>query len=194
MHILMCGDQGFLCWQETEDGAEIVAIHSLPESWGTGLGHAMLTEALKQIGNRPVHLWAFKENTRARRFYEKHGFRWDGTERISEFDGALEVRYVKPIEVRFMSFSDESYQAVCDFLIALNSEKNISTGTGHGGSGCMPTPIATGRSYIPSAFGWMEIQLWAQPFMICSTAKPFAVCWTDMIAYCQRFWNMPMAI
>ena len=95
MHFLMGGDQGFLCWQETEDGAEIVAIHSLPESWGTGLGRAMLTEALKQIGDRPVYLWAFKENTRARRFYEKHGFCWDGTERVSEFDGALEVRYVR---------------------------------------------------------------------------------------------------
>ena len=95
MHFLMGGDQGFLCWQETDDGAEIVAIHSLPVSWGTGLGHAMLMEALKQIGDRPVYLWAFKENTRARRFYEKHGFRWDGSERVSEFDGALEVRYVR---------------------------------------------------------------------------------------------------
>ena len=95
IHFLMGGDQGFLCWQETEDGAEIVAIHSLPESWGSGLSHAMLTKALKQIGNRLVYLWAFKENTRARRFYEKHGFRWDGTERVSEFDGAWEVRYVR---------------------------------------------------------------------------------------------------
>ena len=95
MLFLMGNDQGFLCWQETEEGAEIVAIHSLPESWGTGLGHAMLTEALKQIGERPVYLWAFKENTRARRFYEKHGFRWDGSERVSEFDGALEVRYMR---------------------------------------------------------------------------------------------------
>ena len=95
MHFLMGGDQGFLCWQETEEGAEIVAIHSLPESWGTGLGHAMLTEAQKQIGDRPVYLWAFKENTRARRFYEKHGFHWDGIERVSEFDGALEVLYVR---------------------------------------------------------------------------------------------------
>ena len=94
-HFLMGGDQGFLCWQETEDGTEIVAIHSLPASWGTGLGHALLTRALKQIGNRPVYLWAFKENTRARRFYEKHGFHWDGSDRISEFDGAREVRYVK---------------------------------------------------------------------------------------------------
>ena len=95
MHFLMGGDQGFLCWQETEDGAEIVAIHSLPESWGNGLGRAMLTEALKQIGDRPVYLWAFKENTRARRFYEKNGIHWDGSERVSEFDGALEVRYVR---------------------------------------------------------------------------------------------------
>lgn len=95
MHFLMGGDQGFLCWQSTEDGAEIVAIHSLPESWGGGLGHAMLTTALDQIGDRPVFLWAFQENKRARRFYEKHGFHWDGTERVSAFDGALEVRYVK---------------------------------------------------------------------------------------------------
>ena len=90
-----CNDKGFLCWQETGGGAEIVAIHSFPESWGTGLGHAMLTEALAQIGDRTVILWAFKENIRARRFYEKHGFRWDGNERVSEFDGAMEVRYVR---------------------------------------------------------------------------------------------------
>ena len=94
MHFLMGCNQGFLCWQETEEGAEIVAIHSLPENWGTSLGHAMLTEALKQIGNRPVHLWAFRENTRARRFYEKHGFCWDGSERVSEFDGSARLRIV----------------------------------------------------------------------------------------------------
>ena len=95
MHFLIGEDKGMLCWQETEEGTEIVAIHSLPESWGTGLGHAMLTEVLNQIGERNVFLWAFRDNQRARRFYEKHGFRWDGRERVSEFDGAVEVRYVK---------------------------------------------------------------------------------------------------
>lgn len=94
MEFLMGGGQGFLCWQETGSGAEIVALHTLPESWGTGLGHALLTEALGRIGNRPVFLWAFKENTRARRFYEKHSLRFDGTARVSEFDGAIEVRYI----------------------------------------------------------------------------------------------------
>lgn len=95
LRILIGERSGMLCWQETESGAQIVAIHSLPESWGTGLGHAMLEKALEQIGDRPVFLWAFKENKRARRFYEKHGFRWDGAQRVSEFDDALEVRYVK---------------------------------------------------------------------------------------------------
>ena len=95
MHFLIGDNSGMLVWQQVQDSAEIVAIHSLPESRGTGLGHAMLEEALNQIVDQPVFLWAFKENKRARRFYEKHGFRWDGSERVSEFDGALEVRYVK---------------------------------------------------------------------------------------------------
>ena len=61
----------------------------------------MLTEALEQLkaeGKKSVFLWAFQENKRARRFYEKHGFRWDGTQRVSEFDGAAEVRYVRCLE------------------------------------------------------------------------------------------------
>ena len=95
VHFLMGENSGMLAWRQTEEGAEIIAIHTLPESRGTGLGHAMLTEALNQIGNQPAFLWAFKENTRARRFYEKHGFHWDGSERVSEFDGALEVRYIR---------------------------------------------------------------------------------------------------
>ena len=95
VHFLMGENSGMLAWQQTEDGAEIIAIHTLTESRGTGLGAAMLTAALNQIGNQPVFLWVFKENTRARRFYEKHGFHWDGNERVSEFDDALEVRYVR---------------------------------------------------------------------------------------------------
>lgn len=97
MHFLIGDNSSMLVWQQVQDSAEIVAIHSLPESRGTGLWHAMLEEALNQIVDQPVFLWAFKENKRARRFYEKHGFCWDGAERVSEFDGALEVRYVKGV-------------------------------------------------------------------------------------------------
>lgn len=95
VRFLVGENAGMLAWQDHGETAEIVAIHSLPESWGTGLGKAMLEKALAQIGSKPVFLWAFKENKRARRFYEKEGFRWDGAQRVSEFDGALEVRYGK---------------------------------------------------------------------------------------------------
>ena len=77
--------------QHPEGRTEIEAIHSLPESWGRGLGEAMLEFALD--GANAAGLWAFAENKRARRFYEKHSFRFTGETRVSEFDGAIEVRY-----------------------------------------------------------------------------------------------------
>ena len=95
MNFLIAEESGMLIWQRTEEGAEIVALHSLPESWGSGLGKAMLAAALEEIGDRPVYLWAFKENKRARRFYEKNGFHFDGSERVSDYESAIEVRYVR---------------------------------------------------------------------------------------------------
>ena len=80
--------------QHPEGRTEIEAIHSLPETWGTGLGAAMLVFALEETNAEKVAgLWAFEKNARARRFYEKHGFRFTGETRVSEFDGAIEVRY-----------------------------------------------------------------------------------------------------
>lgn len=93
MHFLTDGESGMLVWQDQGEAAEIIALHTLPESHGTGLGRELLSAALSQIGSYPVFLWAFAENTRARRFYEKNGFHWDGSTRVSEFDGAIEVRY-----------------------------------------------------------------------------------------------------
>ena len=86
---------GLMIYSEHRGGwMEIEALHTLPESWGTGLGAAMLEFALEEtnawVG---VGLWAFEENRRARRFYEKHGFVPTGESRISEFDGAVELRY-----------------------------------------------------------------------------------------------------
>ena len=52
---------------------------------------------MKKYGKKTVSLWAFKENKRARRFYEKHGFTFTGEERLSEFDSAAEVRYIRDI-------------------------------------------------------------------------------------------------
>lgn len=95
MHFLMSDEGGMLVWQDTEAGPEIVALHTLPCTRGTGLGQALMAQALADIGPRPVFLWAFEENSRARRFYEKLGFSHNGQARVSEFDGAMEVRYIK---------------------------------------------------------------------------------------------------
>ena len=86
---------GLLVFAQRPDGrTEIKAIHSLPESWGTGLGAAMLEFALSESGTgKGVGLWAFEKNARARRFYEKQGFSFTGETRVREFDGAIEVRY-----------------------------------------------------------------------------------------------------
>ena len=95
-----CGE---LFWAVGEEPgtAEIIALHSLPQSWGSGLGKALLDTALAAMraeGCRQVSLWAFEENRRGRRFYEKHGLTCSGERRISEFDGAPELRYGKTLD------------------------------------------------------------------------------------------------
>ena len=92
-----CGE---LFWTG-EAEAELIALHSLPEVWGRGVGAILLQRALedmKTAGVKRVVLWAFRENSRARRFYEKNGLKANGAERISEFDGAVEICYEKELQ------------------------------------------------------------------------------------------------
>lgn len=101
MHFLLGELDGKACGEVVwADSGEILAVHSLQESWGSGLGAAMLERAMEDMranGLNYGNLWAFAENRRGRRFYEKHGFRWDGSQRVSEFDGAMEVRYERKL-------------------------------------------------------------------------------------------------
>lgn len=84
--------------QEMEGYSEIICIHSLCGNWGKGYGTAMMNHILSDINNagfKNVMLWVFKENQRARHFYEKHGFIL--TEKYKEFNGAIEVMYCKTL-------------------------------------------------------------------------------------------------
>lgn len=66
--------------------AEIVSIYTIEQYWGGGLGCAIMKTALNKIMEfnfSDVFLWVFKENARARRFYEKFGFALDGTEKTA---------------------------------------------------------------------------------------------------------------
>lgn len=76
------------------DSAEIICIHSLCDNWGKGYGTMMMNHIIKEIENsgyRKVLLWVFEKNTRARRFYEKHGFKL--TDNTQTAYGAVEVMY-----------------------------------------------------------------------------------------------------
>ena len=61
--------------------AELICIHSLPEKWRNGYGSKMMNTVLYDIVNAgfsKVMLWVFEDNTRARKFYESHGFITNG--------------------------------------------------------------------------------------------------------------------
>lgn len=65
-------------WADWPDYGEIVALYLLPDRMGWGYGGPLLEAAVRELaeqGFRDVLLWVLEENRRARRFYERHGFR-----------------------------------------------------------------------------------------------------------------------
>lgn len=75
---------------------EVIAIHTKPEYWGKGVGKALMDTAISELcklGYSKIMLWTFEANNRARHFYEKYGFVFDGTYKESGFQNAKEVRY-----------------------------------------------------------------------------------------------------
>ena len=57
--------------------AELICIHSLPNNWHKGFGSKMMDmvlEDIKKSGYTEVVLWVFRDNLRARAFYEAKGF------------------------------------------------------------------------------------------------------------------------
>ena len=60
---------------------ELVSLYSHPDHWGEGCGSIVIEEILRRLsaaGYPGCFLYVLRENDRARRFYEKHGFVWDG--------------------------------------------------------------------------------------------------------------------
>lgn len=99
---------GWACHGPYRDGevrteeAELYAIYVHPDQVGRGVGRALLEESVARCsaaGHGRLLLWVLKENDRARRFYERAGFRADGAEEPFEVDGVAvpEVRYTRPL-------------------------------------------------------------------------------------------------
>jgi GNAT superfamily N-acetyltransferase len=85
------------CRDEDKAGAgEVYALYVDQQWWGQGVGEALLSaalDALRAEGYTEFVLWVLRDNARARRFYEKQGWRFDGTEQVSQW-GPVESRHV----------------------------------------------------------------------------------------------------
>jgi GNAT superfamily N-acetyltransferase len=79
------------------DDRELYALYVAEAVAGTPVGHRLLTTALAAMPGARVALWVLEPNARARRFYERAGFRADGTVKHETWHGAplLQLRYVR---------------------------------------------------------------------------------------------------
>lgn len=77
------------------DACWLHGLYVVPEAWGTGVALALHDAALAALPDcAEVRLWVLEENRRARRFYEKHGWRRNGETRVVEYPPSpLDVGY-----------------------------------------------------------------------------------------------------
>jgi GNAT superfamily N-acetyltransferase len=84
---------GFACVR----GDWLLALYVVPEQWGTGVADALYGRALeivRELGFAHCNLWVLEENTRARRFYERRGWRENGRTQVVPLPpNPLEVGY-----------------------------------------------------------------------------------------------------
>lgn len=81
----------------SEDVGEVYAIYVDSEHWDSGAGAALMNHAVEALRGRfrVATLWVLDTNERARRFYERGGWKADGTEKKDDARGFTlnEVRY-----------------------------------------------------------------------------------------------------
>lgn len=87
--------------QGYEGWGEIISFYTHPEETGKGYGSLLMEEMLRRLKNSgfpSVYVLVLRENEGARRFYERHGFRWDGTHEDIPFPPdttCVDLRYVR---------------------------------------------------------------------------------------------------
>jgi GNAT superfamily N-acetyltransferase len=80
--------------------AELVAIYVDPGSWREGIGGALLIAAQDRAaaeGATEMSLWTLTKNAPAQAFYERHGWRRDGSEQIHPIAKAPTIRMRRPL-------------------------------------------------------------------------------------------------
>jgi len=81
---------------------ELYALYVHPAWWSTGTGRALMDHVLAKVsraGFPDIMLWVLERNARARRFYERAGFRPDGASHVLDgLGGVIEIRYRRELE------------------------------------------------------------------------------------------------
>lgn len=93
----LVGEVFWFCDLESST-TEIISLFTLPQVWGNGVGKQLLLQVEKEVQSEVIEIWTFEKNKRARSFYEKMGYELSENVRRSEFDGLLEVKYIKKIK------------------------------------------------------------------------------------------------
>lgn len=75
---------------------EVYGIYILKEYYDQGVGYKLISQALEKLAEyKNVALWVLEDNSRAIKFYEKLGFRFDGTkQRIMLGTEVTEIRMI----------------------------------------------------------------------------------------------------
>ena len=68
------------------EGCWLHGLYVVPAEWGSGAAVALHDAVVGALADCPeLHLWVLTENHRARAFYERLGWRADGTDRVVEY-------------------------------------------------------------------------------------------------------------
>jgi GNAT superfamily N-acetyltransferase len=82
--------------------AELYALYVTPAWWSTGTGRDLMCRVLEETrtgGYQRIVLWVLEQNSRARRFYERAGFRLDGRSFVPDWlGGVTEVCYARDLD------------------------------------------------------------------------------------------------
>jgi GNAT superfamily N-acetyltransferase len=72
-------------------------LYVVPGQWGSGIAvklHDRALEIALELGSTRCHLWVLEDNARARRFYERRGWRENGQTRVVPYPpNPLDVGY-----------------------------------------------------------------------------------------------------
>ena len=87
-HVLVAEEAGTAAGAALSRPEWLDGLYVVPARWGTGLARRLHDAALERVragGSGRCQLWVLEHNVRARRFYERLGWRENGTTRIVPF-------------------------------------------------------------------------------------------------------------